>query len=93
MSAASEGQILCDVQDLPAPEPMNAVLTAIDALNEGDYVRMQHRMEPVHLYGVLRDMGFEHRLFLEGEAPYEIMIFRKADAEAQARVEAFCADA
>ena len=93
MTQARSGEIQCDVRELPAPEPMNAVLEAIADLQEGEYVRMMHRMEPVPLYGVLNDMGFVHNLHLGGEAPYEIMIFRKEDSVAQARVEAVCAGA
>lgn len=84
------GEQKCDVQELPAPEPMNRVLEALQDLQVGEYVRMMHRMEPVPLYAMLRDMGFEHRLHLEGEAPYEIMIYRPDDTEALSRVEAAC---
>jgi uncharacterized protein (DUF2249 family) len=85
------GEICCDVRELPPPEPMSAVLEALPDLQQGEYLRMMHRMEPVPLYSVLNEMGFQHSLYLEGEAPYEIMIFRKGDAVAQARVETHCA--
>lgn len=85
-----EGEVVCDVQDLPAPEPMQLVLEAVAKLRTGEYVRMMHRMEPRPLYSVLEDMGFDCQLHLEGEAPYEIMIYRKEDQEAQERVNVRC---
>ncbi len=88
--ASSPGQKICDVQELPAPEPMQAVLKIMETLEAGEYVRMMHRMEPVPLYAVLRDMGYQHRLFLDGEAPYEVMIFRNGDELAADRIDAFC---
>ncbi len=89
MSEAN-GEVICDVQGLPAPEPMQQVLEAVADLKAGEYVRMMHRMEPRPLYSVLDDMGFDCQLYLEGEAPYEIMIYRKGDQEAQERVNVRC---
>ena len=86
--ALPEGEIICDVQDLPAPEPMQKIMEAVADLGEGQYVRMMHRMEPYPLYSVLEDMGFQHQLYLKGEAPYEIMIFGKGDRLAAGRIEA-----
>lgn len=80
------GEVICDVRELPAPEPMHQVMKAIDHLEIGMYVRMMHRMEPYPLYKVLEDMGFEHRLYLEGVAPYEVMIFRSGDYLAKERL-------
>ncbi len=85
-----DGEIVCDVQELPAPEPMQKILEAVADLGEGKYVRMMHRMEPYPLYPVLEDMGFQHLLHLSGEAPYEIMIYKGDDALALKRVEAVC---
>ena len=88
--AIREGEIICDVQELPAPEPMQKILAVVADVGVGEYVRMMHRMEPHPLYAVLEDMGFQHILYLDGEAPYEIMIYNKNDALALQRVEAAC---
>ena len=81
-----EGEIICDVQNLPAPEPMQKIMDAVANLGEGEYVRMLHRMEPYPLYSVLDDMEFDHLLYLDGEAPYEIMIYGRNDQLAKERV-------
>ncbi len=83
----ANGEIICDVQDLPAPEPMQKIMEAAADLGAGEYVRMMHRMEPYPLYAILDDMGFDHLLYLEGEAPYEIMIYSKEDPLAKERVD------
>ena len=80
------GEVCCDVQDLPAPEPMNEVLKALEQIQPGGYVRMMHRMEPGPLYGVLRDMGYEYQIQLQGEAPFELMIYHKGDELALQRL-------
>ncbi len=85
-----EGEVVCDVQELPPPEPMTAVLQALESLSDGHYVRMLHRMEPVPLYALLADMGYVYRLHLQGEAPYEIMIHRIGDSLAQSRIGSVC---
>lgn len=84
----AEGEIICDVQELPAPEPMQKIMEAVADLQEGEFVRMLHRMEPYPLYSMLDDMGFNHLLYLDGEAPYEIMIYGQDDQLARERVNA-----
>lgn len=84
------GECCCDVQDFPAPEPMQRVLEALETLQPGEYVRMMHRMEPAPLYAVLRDMNYLYEVQLEGEAPFELMIYRKGDEVAQQRAAEAC---
>ncbi len=86
MTSPPTGEIRCDVRELPPPEPMNRVLSALERLIPGGYVRMLHRMEPVPLYGILGEMGYSYQLYLEGEAPYEILIYHQEDSLASARV-------
>ncbi len=84
------GEVLCDVRELPPPEPMHEVLKVLETLKVGHYVRMMHRMEPVPLYQVLESMGFTHHLHLGGEAPFEVMIWHQGDHAARSKVEAVC---
>lgn len=85
----SFGEIVCDVQELPPPEPMERILELLPKIEPGEYVRMLHRMEPVPLYAVVAEMGFIYKLYLDGDAPYEIIIYKKGDVLAQDRVDSF----
>jgi uncharacterized protein (DUF2249 family) len=52
---------LLDLRALPAPEPMERVLDALDALADGDELRVLLAREPHPLYGVLARMGYRWR--------------------------------
>ena len=80
------GEKCCDVQHCAPPEPMQQVIEAVQELHEGEYVRLMPRMEPYPLYSMLDDMGFTHCLVLDGEAPYEVMIYKRLDQVAENRV-------
>lgn len=73
-----------DVSRLPPPEPLERALAALSELAPGEYLRMLHWREPFPLYAVLADLGFAHAVRRGGEPPYEIRIWRRGDAEAEA---------
>ena len=50
-----------DLRTLPPPEPMERVLDALDALADGDELRVLLAREPHPLYGVLARMGYRWR--------------------------------
>lgn len=72
-----------DVSDLEAPEPLERVLTALDELGEGEFLRMLHRREPLLLYPELERRGFGYLMRLEGRGRYEVLIWRHGDAAAE----------
>jgi hypothetical protein len=74
---------LLDVRALPPPEPFEQVLAVLTELAPGEYVRMLHWREPFPLYAVLPELGFMHAVRAGQQVPYEIVIWRRGDAEAE----------
>ncbi|MCP3984988.1 MAG: DUF2249 domain-containing protein [bacterium] len=70
-----------DVSELEPPEPFRMALAAIDALEEGEFLRMCHRREPFPLYQTLDRMGFSYRVRAGARTRYEILIWPSADVE------------
>ena len=69
-----------DVSELPAPEPLERVLTELGALEPGTRLRVLHHREPLLLYDWLREHGYEW-ITQPGEAtPFEIVIWRADDS-------------
>lgn len=50
-----------DLRALPAPEPMERVLDALDVLAAGAELRVLLAREPHPLYGILARMGYRWR--------------------------------
>jgi len=50
-----------DLRALPAPEPMERVLDALDALPDGKRLRVLLAREPLPLYGILARTGYRWR--------------------------------
>ncbi len=72
-----------DVQDLEPPEPLERVLAALPGLQPGEYLRMLHRREPLLLYEILEASGYRYAVREGPEAPFEILIWREGDTEAE----------
>jgi hypothetical protein len=77
---------LLDVSDLEPPEPLLRVLAELDTLARGEYLRMLHRLEPLPLYPILREHGFEHETRAGTHSAYEILIWRRGDTVAERAV-------
>lgn len=75
---------LVDVSALPAPEPLENVLDALEKLGPGDYLRVLHRREPWPLFPILEERGFAYRLQPGQQSAFDILIWRGADPDAQA---------
>lgn len=74
----SPEEILLDVHDLPAPEPMERALDALDRLSEGRYIKMIHRMQPFPLYRILDENGFRYKV-ISVNGGFEIYIWLSDD--------------
>lgn len=75
---------LLDVSALPPPEPFERVLAALPELGPGEYLRMLHWREPFPLYAVLPELGFAYAVRAVQGLPFEILIWRRGDAAAEA---------
>lgn len=78
------GARILDVSALPAPEPLEQVLAALPSLGPGEYLHVLHRREPWPLFELLEAEGFEAHMQPGGPAGFEILIWRRGDAEAAA---------
>ena len=74
-----------DVRDLPAPEPLQKILPAIDVLGAGEFLHVIHRREPIYLFRVLEETGFAHRQ-VRADSRFDIWIWRRDDALAEGAV-------
>jgi uncharacterized protein (DUF2249 family) len=70
---------LIDVRELAAPEPLQRILPAIDALGAGEFLHVVHRREPNCLYQLLEELGFAHRDLALGSR-FDIWIWRRDDS-------------
>ena len=66
-----------DVSNLEPPEPMEVILDAIADLSPGDYLKVMHRRNPVPLYRMLHDMGYEYAMHNPAPEQFEIFIWPK----------------
>lgn len=69
---------------LPAPEPLEQVLAELPRLGAGEYLHVLHRREPWPLFEILEAEGFAAHMQPGGPAGFEIVIWRRDDAEAAA---------
>lgn len=75
-------EIALDVRGLAPPEPLEKALQAAAALQPGERLRMVHDREPCLLYPLLDKRGFRYLAEAQAEDRFEILIWRKGDAEA-----------
>ncbi|MDF1880220.1 DUF2249 domain-containing protein [Sulfurimonas sp. MAG313] len=68
-----------DVRDLPSPEPMQAALSALVKLKEGDIIHFHHRIKPDMLLPRLNNYFYE---MIEDDEVH-IYICKKDDALCQ----------
>jgi uncharacterized protein (DUF2249 family) len=66
---------LIDVSLLEPPEPLEKILDALADLPPGDHLRVKHRRDPVPLYRMLRDMGYEWATTQLAPSRFEIVIW------------------
>lgn len=74
---------LLNVSGLEPPEPLERALAAAEALAPGEYLRLLHRRDPVLLYPMLLEQGFTYEIRSGRSTAYEILIWRRGDAEAE----------
>lgn len=65
-----------DVCGLRPPEPMERVLSALDAMPDGNRLRVLIDREPFPLYAILQRNGYRHRTEPVEDGRYEISIWR-----------------
>ena len=76
-----------DVSQLEPCEPMERVLAALPTLQQGEYLRVLHRMEPHPLYAILTREGFAWLTKPGKIVPIEIYIWHNTDTETAAIIQ------
>lgn len=73
-----------DVSALGPPEPLVLTLAAVEQLQQGEYLRMHHRMKPCLLYDELNQRGYDHDTRRAADGMCEVFIWRQGDGAAAA---------
>lgn len=75
-----------DVSELEPPEPMERILVRLRQLQAGQLLRVRHRREPIPLYPMLEQGGYEHCCISIGIEAFLIYIWPHSTPV----TEAFC---
>lgn len=76
-----------DVRELEPPEPLTAILSALQTLPAQQALKVRHRREPLPLYPLLHELGYDHRCAMLGSDDYRIYIWTSG----QRTLERLCA--
>ena len=71
-------EIIIDVHELPPPAPFDIVIDKLPSLMAGEYIKMQHRMQPFPLYDMLLENGFRYKV-TDGEYGFDVYIWLAKD--------------
>jgi len=75
-----------DVSLLEPPEPMEHILSAIDTLAQGCYLRIWIHREPFPLYDILEREGFSHAIRPGRHSAFELFTWHDHDETARGLV-------
>lgn len=67
--------IVLDVSDLPAPEPFDRIMEALRGLAKNQYMRVEHRQQPMLLYPQLQQRGFRYHVQQGSVQAFDIFIW------------------
>ena len=76
-------QILIEVYELQAPQPMELVLDALDTLQPGEHIKMIHRMQPFPLFKILDENGFRYKVKDSDISAFDIYIWHAKDKDTE----------
>ena len=76
-------EILLQVHELQAPQPMELALDALDKLQTGEFIKMTHRMQPFPLYRILDENGFRYRVANGDISAFDIYIWHAGDRDTE----------
>ena len=71
-----------DVSGLEPPEPLEQVLASIKELGSGEFLHVEHRMEPMLLYPLLEQMDYRWETRFDPKGMYHIIIWHREDSAA-----------
>ncbi len=72
-------QIELDVSELPAPEPFDKIMRALELMTQNNsgasYLKVEHRKQPLLLYKPLAKLGYQFHVQAGERQPFEIYIW------------------
>jgi len=80
-------EVLLDVRELAAPEPLERVMTVLPSLAPGQFLHVVHRQQAHCLCGMLAGLGYEHAVDDGGAGRFDIWIWRAVDQTAALAVQ------
>ncbi|MCD4758431.1 MAG: hypothetical protein K8R39_09175 [Arcobacteraceae bacterium] len=51
-------EIILDCRELEAPEPLNLAVSSLSKLDDNNYIKMIHRLEPMMLLTILKENNY-----------------------------------
>jgi len=81
-----------DVNLLEPPEPMGRILSGIETLEQGCYLRVWIHREPFPLYDILRREYFSHITRAGQHSAFELFIWHAGDDKARELVQSAVQD-
>ncbi len=79
-----------DVSTLEAPEPLERILSSVDALGRGESLHVYHRRDPLLLFPLLQDRDCRWLSGRDDDDMVHVFIWRDGDdGAARAAAEAF----
>ena len=55
-------EIILDCRELEAPEPLNLAVATLPKLDEQNYIKMIHRLEPMMLLNILKENHYSYNI-------------------------------
>ena len=69
-------EIILDVSELEAPQPLIQAVIALDRLQEDEVLVFKHRMNPKHLFTEIAARDLSYEIICEEENHFEMKIYR-----------------
>jgi TusA-related sulfurtransferase len=70
-------EIVLDVSNLEAPEPLLRAALALDALQEGEVLVFKHRMNPKHLFSEIKTRKLSYTIVKDEENDFVMKIYKE----------------
>jgi len=69
-------EILLDVSELEAPQPLIEAVMALDKLQENEVLIFQHRMSPQHLFHEIETRKLSYEILKDEENNFVMKIYK-----------------
>jgi len=69
-------EIILDVSDLEAPQPLIKAVVALEALKEDEVLVFRHRMNPKHLFNEIKARNLSYEITKELPNQFEMRIHK-----------------